>query len=203
MPSLEGLSEELLLERLGKPETNPVNRAEGRPLAVGMPRYLVWPATIRIEDSSLENPTKLIDFGESFMPFDKPTTLHTPLAVRAPELLLEQDWNIRVDLWSLGCMVSCSRKLDRGFAVLKIQIFELVAGQPLFSGIMARKEDIIQQMVNTMGKLPEEWQIRWQSMLKEGQYILHTEAAQTAMILPNTGSVLRMHVNANISSHHR
>ena len=179
MPSLDGVSEKLLLARLGKPETNPVNRAEGKPLAVGMPRYLVWPASIRIEDSSLENPTKLIDFGESFMPSDKPTTLHTPLAVRAPELLLEQDWDIRVDLWSLGCMVSCSRKLDRGFALMKIQIFELVVGQPLFSGIMARKEDIIQQMFkNTIGKLVEEWQIRWQSMLKEGQYILYTKAAE-------------------------
>lgn len=48
-------------------------------------------------------------------------------------------------------------------------MFELVVGQPPFSGIMAQKRDIIQQMVDTIGDLPTEWQFSWNSMLKQGQ----------------------------------
>jgi serine/threonine-protein kinase SRPK3 len=48
-------------------------------------------------------------------------------------------------------------------------MFELVVGQPPFSGIMAQKGDIIQQMVHTVGDLPAEWQSSWDSMLKQGQ----------------------------------
>jgi hypothetical protein len=34
---------------------------------------------------------------------------------------------------------------------------------------MAKKEDIIQQMVDTIGVLPAEWQRSWDSMPKRGE----------------------------------
>jgi hypothetical protein len=48
-------------------------------------------------------------------------------------------------------------------------MFELVVGQPPFSGIMAKKGDIIQQIVDTIGELPAEWQRSWESMPKQGR----------------------------------
>lgn len=105
MPSLYSVSEEILMERLGRPQTGLVRCSEGRPLKQGMPQYLVWSADFPMDKPSLDNPIKLIDFGESFLPSNKPGTLHTPLALRAPELLLEDEWNIKTDLWTLGCTV--------------------------------------------------------------------------------------------------
>jgi serine/threonine-protein kinase SRPK3 len=100
------MSEEAVLDRFESPETGVVRALDGQPLPPGMPRSLVWPAKIPIDKSSLDNPIKLIDFGESFLPNSKPQTLHTPLALRAPEILLGQEWDFRADLWTLGCTVS-------------------------------------------------------------------------------------------------
>jgi serine/threonine-protein kinase SRPK3 len=110
LPPLDSLSEETLLNRLGSPRTDLVSALDRRPLPPGMPKYLVWPANIPLDKSSLEAPIKLIDFGESFLPDYKPQTLHTPLALRAPELLLGENWDARADLWTLGCTVSATEQ---------------------------------------------------------------------------------------------
>jgi hypothetical protein len=106
LPPLDSLSEESLLNRLGSPRTGPVRAADGRPIPPEMPRYLVWPANTPIDESILQTSIRIIDFGESFFPGERPQTLHTPLALRAPELLLGDDWDHRADLWTLGCTVS-------------------------------------------------------------------------------------------------
>jgi serine/threonine-protein kinase SRPK3 len=100
------MSEEAVLDKLGSPQTGLVRTSDGQPLPPGMPRYLVWPAENPINRSTLETPIKLIDFGESFLPGDRPQTLNTPLALRAPELLLGDEWDFKADLWTLGCTVS-------------------------------------------------------------------------------------------------
>jgi hypothetical protein len=105
-PPLDSKSEETVLERLGSPQTGLVRALDGQSLPPGMPRYLVWPAKIPIDKSTLKTPIKLIDFGESFLAGDRPRTLRTPLALRAPELLLGDQWDFRADLWTLGCTVS-------------------------------------------------------------------------------------------------
>ncbi|TID13091.1 kinase-like protein [Venturia nashicola] len=45
---------------------------------------------------------KIVDFGESFMSDDVPDTLHTPIAVRAPEVIFGEKLDLRMDLWSMG-----------------------------------------------------------------------------------------------------
>lgn len=75
-----------------------------------MPEYLVWPARLPANDLNFEKSSvKLIDLGGSFLSDDKPKTLHTPLALRAPEVLFQGDYDLRVDCWSLGCTVSWCR----------------------------------------------------------------------------------------------
>jgi hypothetical protein len=49
-------------------------------------------------------------------------------------------------------------------------MFELMVGQPPFTSIMAKKGDIVQQMVDTIGELPAEWQSSFDAMPKFGQY---------------------------------
>ncbi|KAI4716975.1 kinase-like protein [Aureobasidium sp. EXF-10727] len=153
VPQLAHLSENMLFENYGHPRTGPVNRADGSPLEPGVPEYLVWPARFPIPDLALEkHPIKLIDFGESFFLHGKPKTLHTPIAVRAPELLFEDEYDLRADLWTLGCTM-----------------FELVVGYLPCSSLMAQKEDVLQQIADLIGEPPERWQPEWKAMPKWDQ----------------------------------
>ena len=49
---------------------------------------------------------KLIDFGESFFSYERPKGLHTPLALRAPEALFDEEFDFRVDRWTFACAVA-------------------------------------------------------------------------------------------------
>ncbi|KAJ9618029.1 hypothetical protein H2203_009303 [Taxawa tesnikishii (nom. ined.)] len=149
MPSLDLLSEEALLQELGCPRTSPVIRSHGRALEPGMPAYLVCSTSFPVDKLCLQNLTKLIDFGELFLPSNKPHTLHTPLALRAPEVLFEDEWDHRVDLWSMGCMM-----------------FELVVENPCDSFVMD-KERVVRQMIGSIGRLSGIWQRKWAVMHQE------------------------------------
>jgi serine/threonine-protein kinase SRPK3 len=50
-------------------------------------------------------PISIIDFGQFFIRSDRPETLRNPLVLRPPEVLFEDKWNYRVDLWVMGCTV--------------------------------------------------------------------------------------------------
>lgn len=71
-----------------------------------MPKYLVRPTSYPADLSLSLHQIKIIDFGESFLSSDIPNTLHTPFPVRAPEIIFDDKLDYRVDLWSMGCMVS-------------------------------------------------------------------------------------------------
>jgi len=109
LPSLASLEEPQLIDTFGEPETAIVRTTDGKPLTSYVPPYLVRPASFTaremwaIRDSP---PTvKIIDFGESFLDSQTPTSLHTPLAVRPPEVIFGDPIDYRADIWSMGCMV--------------------------------------------------------------------------------------------------
>jgi serine/threonine-protein kinase SRPK3 len=106
IPSLHTLTEAELLQKLRSPETGAVIKKDGQSLESGMPSYLVRPTSYPADVSSPQQQIKIIDFGESFSEHDVPETLHTPLCVRAPEVIFGEKLDYRVDLWSAGCMVS-------------------------------------------------------------------------------------------------
>lgn len=90
---------------LGKPETGHVRRRDGKRLEPGIPKYVVKPASHLNQLRNSAPTIKIIDFGQSFLPTAVPQNLHTPLPVKAPELLFKDSFDYRVDLWSMGCMV--------------------------------------------------------------------------------------------------
>ena len=48
---------------------------------------------------------KLVDFGEAFL-LGQQRQIYCPLVFRAPEAVLTSHWDMRADIWSLGCTVS-------------------------------------------------------------------------------------------------
>ena len=102
---MKNVPEKEFMDALGKPEIGHVQRTDGKPLGDGVPEYIVRPAVFR-SPSWLSHEIKIIDFGESFLQSSVPQILHTPLAVRAPEIIFKNPLDYRVDLWSMGCLVS-------------------------------------------------------------------------------------------------
>ena len=109
IPELGRLPEQELLQLYSKPEMEPVERRDGGPLSDEVPPYLVEPATIsyRLVKRILNtNPSvKIIDFGEAFFDKTRPERLNTAISSQAPEFILGDSLDRRVDLWAMGCMV--------------------------------------------------------------------------------------------------
>jgi serine/threonine protein kinase len=105
---LDSLTEKQFLETVGQPETGVVRRIDGFQPEVHVPPYIVRPSTFMKPDliqRLRSSKVKIIDFGEAFLENKAPAALHTPLVVRAPEVLFNDHIDSRVDLWSMGCLV--------------------------------------------------------------------------------------------------
>lgn len=137
-----------------------------------MPKYLVRPAAYPVEGLRSVFDIKLIDFGESFFENESPKTVHTSLSLQAPEVVFGDKLDYRVDLWSMGCLVSFNSRHNKHHGSRKaedslrfLQLFELVAGQPPFVGSIGPIGILVYQMMDTTkDKLPERWQEKWRAM---------------------------------------
>jgi serine/threonine-protein kinase SRPK3 len=109
---LQTLSESQFFQVFREPESAPVKREDGKPLESSLPKYIVRATSYLGDVWPSIGPTKIVDFGESFTQDDNPTTLHTPLPVRAPEVIFQDHLDYRVDMWSMGCLVSVSTIID-------------------------------------------------------------------------------------------
>ena len=77
---------------------------------------------------------KIIDFGTSCFANNRIMTYIQSRFYRAPEIVLKEEYNESIDMWSLGCI-----------------IFELVTGKPLF--MVRSKVDLLSKMVELKGNL--------------------------------------------------
>ncbi|KAI9927245.1 hypothetical protein MW887_003632 [Aspergillus wentii] len=144
MPCMNHLSETEFINMLGQPEIGEVKRNDGKAFDAGIPKYIVMPAE---HEAYSRSSIKIVDFGESFL-HTAPQTLHTPMSVRAPEIIFQDLLDHRVDLWSMGCLP-----------------FELFTGQPPFDSFMVTPPILVGQMLETASDaLPERWQDKWKAM---------------------------------------
>ncbi|KLJ09852.1 hypothetical protein EMPG_14723 [Blastomyces silverae] len=157
IPDTTNLPEEKFIEMLGEPEVGRVQRRDGKELGPGVepgvPEYIVRPSLYLMRLWNSTPTVKIVDFGESFLPTTVPQTLHTPLSVRAPEVIFQDCIDYQVDLWSMGCMVVTGREW---------QLFELFTGQPPFDTFMTTPTILVGQMREMASdNLPERWQGIW------------------------------------------
>ncbi|KAF3031853.1 hypothetical protein E8E11_000245 [Didymella keratinophila] len=99
-----------------------------------------------MEKASLSHHVKIIDFGQSFTDGKASKECHTPMTVRAPEIILGDMVDHRMDLWSMGCM-----------------LHEPVAGQPPFDDFWPTEASyLVHQVLQTVDEeLPARWQEKW------------------------------------------
>ncbi|ODH48991.1 hypothetical protein GX48_04924 [Paracoccidioides brasiliensis] len=115
MHCMDNVTEEGFTEMLGKPEIGYVQRSDGKGLEPGIPEYIVRPTSYRTHSWNPAQLIKIIDFVESFFnPQQFLKTLHTPLPVRAPEVIFQDRIDYHVDLWSMGCMVDGKDTINAG-----------------------------------------------------------------------------------------
>ncbi|GKZ32254.1 hypothetical protein AbraIFM66950_001534 [Aspergillus brasiliensis] len=148
---VSNIPEHKFINPLEKPDIGHVCSNDGRSLGPGIPEYIVRPASLHSRSRPLSNTIKIVDFGGSFSQDDVPETLHTPLVVRAPEVIFKDRLDYRVDLWSVGCV-----------------LFELFVGQPPFDSFLITPKILVEQMQEITGEaLPERWVPLWESMQGE------------------------------------
>ncbi|KAF2771102.1 kinase-like protein [Teratosphaeria nubilosa] len=145
---MDGLTEEEIYERFGAPRKEILLTASKQAPGESAPRYIVEAA--KVPAAQYLQDIFLIDLGVSFSFEDPPKAedIGVPFMYRAPETMFDSKYDQCSDIWALGCI-----------------LFEIRAGTPIFSRFMGTKEEIIRQLVQTKGKLPDAWWSRWDARL--------------------------------------
>lgn len=88
------------------PESEVLARLDGKLLGKSLPKHIVkateWNDWIDEDDEDL----RILDLGEGFLQGDEPSALAQPGPLRVPEIIFEERFDHRIDLWRAGCMVS-------------------------------------------------------------------------------------------------
>ncbi len=149
LKNLDGLEEEEVLSLLGEPKTTDVHvRKDSRPTpeVPYAPRYLVYPVDFEAVDPSFILPRmQIVDFGQSFDVSEqpRPEAYGIPVNYAAPEVVIDNDGGIAMDLWSLACT-----------------LYEIQLGKRLFNVFQLvglRKEDYVDEIASLLGEPPEVW----------------------------------------------
>lgn len=139
----------------------PLIRRDGK-TDLWAPPYLLAPAPLHNQQLSLElNPlVKITDLGAAFFESSPPDKVVTPVALRAPEVILRGNGDggphigKGIDTWAFGCLV-----------------FELLTGRPLFvrlegldgdaEGDEQTNDEHLIQLSEVLGPLPAALAGRW------------------------------------------
>jgi serine/threonine-protein kinase SRPK3 len=157
IPGIEQMSHQGLQKYLGQlePYKRPLLDGNGRPVASTphRPKYVVAsPNPLELLQLCLSSPeaarVKICDFGESFLWDLKPvmTRLNTPCVFAAPEVIFHDHVSPAVDVWALAVLIHVV--LSRGFF--------------LFDSYYGIKQEVLREMVLTLGKLPDRWWTKWE-----------------------------------------
>lgn len=133
-----------LYERFGESQSVPIRRLDGGALEPNAPPHAIFPMTQNMQGHQVHDPQILIsDFGTSFLVKQTPSpTLYTPALYCPPEAFFGEPLvaPMAADIWTLG-----------------LTLYEVLGERPLFETLARDRDDIIGEMVNTLGPLPERW----------------------------------------------
>ena len=146
MANFDSWSEDELYSRLGKPKTETIRTASGKPISDHFPKYVVQPLSfVDCSFAYLRDSIRIIDFGISFHVETPPGSLGTPPSFVAPETWFEMAAGKSTDLWALGCTLYTLRS-----GMILVQL--CWGGTPI---------EVISEICEFLGPLPERWDGLW------------------------------------------
>ncbi|KAL9026838.1 MAG: hypothetical protein Q9196_004555 [Gyalolechia fulgens] len=131
-------------QSLGSPIKQVLSRIDDQPLGPEAPPYVVLPAHLLGLYTSYKASLSILDFGEASLISESRTRWHTALPLQAPEALLGEPVGQPADIWAFACTV-----------------FELFDNKSLFRCSMPSADDILFEVVDSLGRLPDHWWTKW------------------------------------------
>lgn len=155
LPStIDDLTTDQLYEKYNPPETwsEEAKRLDGLPLDPWVPTHGIAGIYMGCESEEIslaESRIIVNDYSESFQPaFNSEVTSHTPLVLRPPEMFQGTGAlaSFPADIWSLACTV-----------------FGVMGQHLLFDTLCPSTDRILEEHVDALGRLPEEWWASWEN----------------------------------------
>lgn len=134
-------------------DTAPVRRLDGASPEPHAPPYAVWSMPIETPADELADPiAKISDYGTSFVVADTPEPeLCTPTLYRPPEALFgDRIVPFAADVWSFG-----------------VSLYEVLGERPLFETFSCDKDDVLADIISTLGPPPRRW---WDGWTNRGEF---------------------------------
>ena len=146
-PGLDSLSPEELYNRY-RLDKVPVTRIDGAAAEPRAPPYAVYPIHIKMSADKLVDPIiRISDYGASFVVASDPSPeLHTPALYLPPEYFFNEPITQAADIWTLA-----------------VNLYELLGERALFESFGWDRDDIIAEMVSTLGPPPSRWWDAWEN----------------------------------------
>lgn len=173
LPNMDVWPIERIYEHFAEPRTETVSRHDHQPLGPEVPPYTVEPGyflspdkrglrkQINPDKTGLKKQIKIMDFGEASFSNEQRVKLYTPISLRAPEAYFSESIGFPADVWAFACT-----------------IFDIFGKRPLFESFMRHKDNILVDMVSTLGMLPDRWWRNWEVrkyyLLDDGSLNPHT-----------------------------
>ncbi|KAK4152905.1 protein kinase dsk1 [Chaetomidium leptoderma] len=134
-------------------DTAPVRRVNGAAPEPHAPPYAVWSMPIKTPADKLVDPIiKISDYGTSFVTADNPSPqLCTPTLYRPPEALFDDRIiPFAADIWTFG-----------------VNLYEVLGERPLFETFTWDRDDILADIISTLGLPPQRW---WDAWANRGEF---------------------------------
>jgi serine/threonine-protein kinase SRPK3 len=144
--SIDTWSQAEVYEQLGQPTKDKIATISGSAPGASAPKYIVEPCTL-LNPKLLSEDILLVDFGCAFPSNDPPSNpdeIGLTMSYSAPEVIFDSKLSVYSDIWALGCV-----------------LFEIRSGGQLFGDWIGTKDDVLRQIVQAFGKLPEPWWSMW------------------------------------------
>ena len=150
--NVDNLSPDAIRDRYSL-NTSPVKRVDGAPPEPHAPPYAVLPIPIKTPADTLVDPViKISDYSTSFLVSNNPTPeLCTPDLYRPPEALFNDHIiPFAADIWTLG-----------------VNLYEVLGERVLFETFTYDRDDILADIINTLGPPPQRW---WDTWANRGEF---------------------------------
>ena len=141
IPNFDSWTTDEVYKKFGEPQKVPNERVDNGPLGPEVPLYSIYRANMVIPAHQVKcNKIRISDFGEAFLSDNPPKTLHTRMLWLPPENFFHEKIGPAADIWTLA-----------------VTIYEILGERPLFEMFYPNEDELLGEMVSTLGKLPNRW----------------------------------------------